>query len=155
LYPASELNRAIAEFLQQQWKEVLGLEITLNQLEAKSFFVLQSKGDYQLSHSTWIGDYYHPFTFLELFQSGHRNNRSFFSNKQYDKLIATSQLSVNPTECLQLLSAAEQVLLNEYAIIPLCFDSNLQLLRQNILGHKANKFGIIEWHKLRKKQNDD
>jgi oligopeptide transport system substrate-binding protein len=155
LYPASEMNRVIAEFLQQQWHSVLGIKVSLNQLEAKSFFPLQSAGDYQASHSTWIGDYYDPYTFLELFRSEHRNNRSFFSNANYDKLLDDAQHCVDQQLRLEILSAAEELLLSEYALIPLCFDSNMQLLRPSISGHTANKFGIIEWHNLSREPQHD
>ncbi|MBC8369842.1 MAG: peptide ABC transporter substrate-binding protein [Planctomycetes bacterium] len=155
LYPASELNRTIAEFLQQQWFAELGIRVSLNQLEAKSFFPLQAAQQYQASHSTWIGDYFDPYTFLELFQSSHRNNRSSFSNLQYDQLLQDAQQSTDAQHRLLLLSQAESLLLNEYAIIPLCFDSNLQLLRPGITGHTPNKFGIIEWHKLRPAASND
>lgn len=155
LYPASEINRTIAEFLQQQWQVVLGIKVSLNQLEAKSFFPLQKSKDYQSSHSTWIGDYYDPFTFLELFQSGHRNNRSSFSNADYDALLAESQSCTDPALRLTLLARAEKILIDEYAIIPLCFDSNIQLLRPNITGHVPNKFGLIEWQHLRREVAHD
>jgi len=150
LYPSSEMNRTIAEFLQQQWQSVLGIKVSLNQLEAKSFFPLQKSQEYQTSHSTWIGDYYDPFTFLELFQSGHRNNRSSFSNIEYDSLLAQAQRCDDAAQRLEILARAEKILLDEYAIIPLCFDSNIQLLRPSISGHTANKFGIIKWQHLRR-----
>jgi oligopeptide transport system substrate-binding protein len=147
LYPSSELNRIIAEFLMQSWQETLGLRITLNPLESKSFFPQQQNLNYQISHSSWIGDYYDPFTFLEIFQSGHRNNRSGYSNKKYDALLSKSQYQKEAR--LKTLSLAEQTLLEDFAIIPLFQDTSLELLRSNITGHTTNGLGIINFQEWR------
>ena len=47
----------------------------------------QSKLDYDLSRSSWIGDYNDANTFLDMFMTNNGNNRTGWSNAHYDALI--------------------------------------------------------------------
>jgi hypothetical protein len=63
------------------WREVLGVEVELRQVERKIFFNAQSRLDYDVSASSWMGDYNDPNTFLDLFTSNGGNNKGFLNNQ--------------------------------------------------------------------------
>ncbi|MED5278063.1 MAG: peptide ABC transporter substrate-binding protein, partial [Verrucomicrobiota bacterium] len=86
-FNSSELNRNIAVELQRMWKETLGIQIKLRQAENKVYLSAQSALDYHVSRSSWIGDYNDPNTFLDMFMSQNGNNRTGWSNEQYDQTI--------------------------------------------------------------------
>ena len=83
----AKLHGKVGIELQQMWRDVLGVEIELRQIERKVFYSSQSKLDYDLSMSSWIGDYNDANTFLDMFMSTSGNNRTGWKNDRYDALI--------------------------------------------------------------------
>jgi len=58
--PASggdKIHENIAIELQQMWHDELGIQMDLRPLEAKIFYTAQAHLDFDLSRSSWIGDY--------------------------------------------------------------------------------------------------
>ena len=90
--------RITAEFLQEQLKKILNINLEIETEEWTTFLASRKIGNYQLSYMGWTGDYSDPLTFLEnLFTT---ENNSFgtygYSNKEYDSLIKQSDLEQDP-----------------------------------------------------------
>ena len=128
--------------LQQMWREELGIEVELRQIERKIFYSAQSRLDYDLSASSWIGDYNDPNTFLDMFLSNSGNNRTGWNNARYDDLIHEANLQTNLQRRAALFRQAETILIaQEVPIVPIYFyagfnyfDPNkIQGIYQNIL----------------------
>jgi len=139
---ADKIHENIAIELQQMWHDELGIQMDLRQLEAKIFWTAQSHLDFDLSRSSWIGDYDDANTFLGMFTSNDGNNRTGWKNPQYDSLIekANEQTDLQARE--KLFQQAETMLTrDEMPIIPLYFyvginyfDTNkIQGIYENIL----------------------
>lgn len=149
IYPSSELNRSVAEVLQQQWLEALDLEVALVNLENQSFRPLQRGLEYQVSHSSWIGDYLDPLTFLELFHSQSSNNRTGFADSHYDSLLDEATAQPLASERYDLLAQAESMLLEQAVVLPLLVDISQELASPQLLGFQRNAAGVIDWAALR------
>lgn len=118
----ANLHGKIAVELQQMWREVLGVEIELRQIERKVFYASQSKLDYQISTSSWIGDYNDANTFLDLFRGASGNNRTGWKNARYDALVAAANAETDPTRRAGLFRQAETILIaEEVPIVPVYF----------------------------------
>ncbi|MCX7027083.1 MAG: peptide ABC transporter substrate-binding protein [Spirochaetes bacterium] len=74
VYNTNEGHKKIAEYLQQQLKINLGIDITLQNMEWNSFLSMRAKHDYLFARHGWIGDYLDPNTMLDLFVTGGGNN---------------------------------------------------------------------------------
>jgi oligopeptide transport system substrate-binding protein len=123
---AAKLNAKIAVELQQMWREALGIEIELRQIERKIFFNAQSRLDYDVSRSSWVGDYNDPNTFLDLFTSTSGNNRTGWKNTRYDDLLREANQQTDLKHRAALLRQAETLLLcDEAPIVPLYFYAGL------------------------------
>ncbi len=83
----AEIHQDIAVELQQMWRDTLGIQMDLRQLEWKVYLSAQSHLDYQLARASWIGDYDDPNTFLGMFITGNGNNETGWSNPRYDSLV--------------------------------------------------------------------
>ena len=104
------------------WHDTLGIQMDLRQVETKVFWSLQGSLDFQLSRSSWIGDYDDANTFLEMFVSNDGENRTGWKNQDYDALIlkANEQTDLKPRE--KIFQQAESLLVsNQAPIIPLFF----------------------------------
>jgi oligopeptide transport system substrate-binding protein len=108
--------------IQQMWKEQLGVHLELKQMEKRAYLVAQSRLDYDLSRSSWIGDYDDPNTFLDLFRSNNGNNRTGWKNARYDELMRQANLQRDLAKRAALLQQAERILVvDELPIIPVYF----------------------------------
>jgi oligopeptide transport system substrate-binding protein len=121
--------------LQQMWREVLGVEVELRQIERKVFYAAQSKLDYEISTSSWIGDYNDANTFLDLFLSTSGNNRTGWKHPRYDTLVHEANLATNLTRRAELFRTAETILVAEEApIVPLYFYAGINCYDEGKIG---------------------
>ena len=137
-----KIHENVAVELQQMWRDELGVDISLHQVEAKTFWGMQSRLEYQISRSSWIGDYNDANTFLGMFTSDDGNNRTGWKNPQYDLLIEQANEQTDPKQREKLFQQAETMLIsNGVPIVPLYFyvginyfDTNkIQGIYENIL----------------------
>lgn len=140
---AAKIHEMIAVELQQMWRENLGIEMDLQQVEMKVLYADQSQMDYDVSRSSWIGDYNDANTFLGMFTSDDGNNRTGWKNARYDELIQQANLQTDKKKREQLFQEAEKILNEEVPIVPLYFYSGFNLfdpkkvegIYPNILDH--------------------
>jgi len=120
LFNASALHEKIAVELQQMWHDELGIEMELRQVETQVFWGMQLRLDYQMSKSTWIGDYNDANTFLGMFVTGGGNNETGWSNPQYDRLIDAANNELDTAKREKIFQQAETILVHdEMPVIPL------------------------------------
>lgn len=145
----AQLQGKIGVELQQMWREALGVELELRQIERKIFYSAQSKLDYDLSASSWVGDYNDANTFLDMFLSASGNNRTGWKNPRYDELIRDANLQTDLKKRAAILRQAEHLLVVEEApIVPLYFyagfnyfDTNkISGLSQNLLDEHPMQY---------------
>lgn len=132
LFNSLKIHEKIAVEMQQMWKQELGIQVELRQLEWKTFLAAQGKLDYDLCRASWIGDYNDPNTFLDMFMSNNGNNRTGWKNPRYDQLMRQANSQTNTEARAQLLRKAESLLIEEeLPIVPIylyagleCYDSS-------------------------------
>jgi oligopeptide transport system substrate-binding protein len=134
MYNTLESHRIIAESIQQMWKKNLGIEVHLANQEWKVFLDSQRMLNYQICRSSWIGDYVDPNTFLDMFVTGNGNNRTGWSNHEYDRLIAEAARTSDPQQRLEVFQKAEAILLDELPMIPIYFYTRVCAQRPEVKG---------------------
>lgn len=138
-YDAGDVHQKVALAVRSMWQEVLGLDVSLQQMEWKAY--LDMRGDrsaWQVMRFVWVGDYDDASTFTDLFVTGGTQNLPGYSNPRYDQLVSRAAASADDLERRQLLTAAEQVLLEEHPIVPLYFMTNKHLVSSRISGFLPN-----------------
>lgn len=114
------LRRNCATFLQEQWRQNLGIEnITVNSMQTKQVAANRQSGDYCMSLGGWSPDYNDAINFLDLWVTDGGNNDSFWGNEEYDNLIAQATAEADVEVRQQYLFDAEEILAAEMPIIPL------------------------------------
>lgn len=114
------LRRNCATFLQEQWRQNLGIEnITVNSMQTKQVSANRQSGDYCMSLGGWSPDYNDAINFLDLWVTDGGNNDSFWGNEEYDNLIAQATAEADVEVRQQYLFDAEEILAAEMPIIPL------------------------------------
>lgn len=133
-YNTSESHKKIAEAIQEMWKKNLGVEVTLANVESKVWTDKQSKLDYQVIRTGWIGDYLDPMTYIDMFVTGGGNNNTGWSNKQYDELVAAAKKEQNEAKRIQQFRDAEKILMDEMPIMPIYFYTSANAIKKDITG---------------------
>ena len=138
LYDNKKLNEDIAVEIQNMLADGLGVHVDLQKQEWKVYLNSLSQLDYDFARSSWVGDYNDPNTFLDCFVTGSGNNRTGWTSKEYDSLIAAAEEESDNTKRLSILHRAEEMLLNQATpICPLYFYVGIQIF-------DGQKFGGIE-----------
>lgn len=143
-YSTDDTHKKIAEALQQMWKENLGVEVKLANMEWNVFVEEQKALKLQLSRSSFLADYPDPINFLENFQTGHTMNRTGWSNAEYDKLIQAAKKESDETKRFELMYKAEQILLDEAPIFGIHFYNHVYLQNEAVTGVVRHPVGYLE-----------
>lgn len=125
-----------------EWQQNLGVEVKVRQMEPERYFYYLMEEKDEMFEMGWIADYPHPQDFLDiLFHSGADNNYGEYSNAEVDALLDAA--ATEPaSEGLALYQQAEEMLVNEAAIIPLWFGQNYYLVKPYVEGYKLNPMGL-------------
>jgi oligopeptide transport system substrate-binding protein len=110
--------------LQEMWQRELGIKVELRQMEKQVYLAAQRGLDYDVSRSTWVGDYNDPNTFLDLFRANNGNNRTGWKNPRYDALMDEASRLTDLDKRAELLREAEAILVrDDPPIVPMYFFS--------------------------------
>jgi len=134
LFNTSEAHRTIAEAIQQMWKRELNVDITLRNQEWKVYLDSVKRLDYQVARAAWIGDYNDPNTFLDMWVTGGGNNRTGWSNAEYDELLKQASRTATQEARFKRFQSAEALLLEEAPIIPIYFYVRSMLIQPSVRG---------------------
>ncbi|MBI3875838.1 MAG: peptide ABC transporter substrate-binding protein [Verrucomicrobia bacterium] len=140
LYKTDKMDEQVAVELQAIWQRELGIKMELRAMEPKVYYTSQSALDYDLSRSSWIGDYNDPNTFLDMFMSGNGNNRTGWANTNYDALVRRANSQTDPHKRAELLREAETLLVrDDLPVVPLYFYAGVNFFDTNkISGIQQN-----------------
>lgn len=144
------VHKPIAELVQQQWSEALGITVRIEEVETTSFFDKVRKGEYRIARGGWYGDYLDPNTFLDCFVTGGGNNQTGWSSAEYDALVDRAAGLADPAERMRVLARAEAILLREAPVVPMYVYINLTLVRPGLEGIYPNlmnrmDFALLRW----------
>ncbi|APS98537.1 ABC transporter substrate-binding protein [Borreliella mayonii] len=123
-----------AEFLQEQFKKILNINLEIENEEWTTFLGSRRTGNYQMSSVGWIGDYFDPLTFLDsLFTTeNHFFGAYKYSNKEYDALIKKSNLEFDPIKRQDILRQAEEIIVEkDFPMAPLYIPKSHYLFRND------------------------
>ena len=136
----SGYNKAVAEYMQQCYKEVLGINLEIEIVEWSSFTPLRRSGDYEMARNGWVFDYNDPSNILELFMTENGNNDGKYSNPKFDELINNTNIA-DKEQRFANLHAAEELLMSEYAMIPIAHNSDFWLQSTDLQGTWHSPYG--------------
>jgi oligopeptide transport system substrate-binding protein len=126
-----------------QWRQNLGVEVTVRQLEPERFLYHLREETDQMFYTGWIADYPHPQNFLDiLFHSGADNNYGQYRNAEFDALLEAAGIEPDRETSLELYRQAEQLMVDDAACIPLAFGRKYVLIKPYVKGYELNPMGF-------------
>lgn len=114
----SATSIAEASFYQEQWRQVLGIEVTVNSMITKQGSQNRKTGNYVMSITGWGPDYNDPNTFLDMWVTDGGNNQTGFSNERYDELIDLAAKETDLEKRESYFIECEQIIADQLPIGP-------------------------------------
>ncbi len=116
----SEGHKLVAENLQAQWKRNLGLTVTLQSQEWKTYLKATTSGEYEVARLGWIGNFPDPESeFLAIFKCDSPMNRTRWCNKEFDRLFKEAEATADRKQRLAIIKRAATIMINEAPVLPL------------------------------------
>lgn len=135
LYNTSESHQKIAIAVASMWKKNLGVDVTLENQEWKTYIDSRNSGNFDVIRASWIGDYNEPSTFLNLLTAGNSSNISRFSNRDYDAVLAKASRETSDEARNSDYNRAEQILTDQAPIAPIYQYTNGRLIKPWVKGY--------------------
>jgi len=136
------------EAIVYQWRQNLGVEVKVRQLEPERFPYLKEEKD-EMFYTGWVADYPHPQDFLDvLFYTGADYNYGGYSNPEIDALLDRAGVEQNSELSLALYQQAEQKLVADAACLPIYFGQSYILVKPYIKGYNPSPLGFARLNEV-------
>jgi oligopeptide transport system substrate-binding protein len=142
-YNAGEVHTKLALAIASMWKEALGAEVTLTQVEFKSLLQDIDRGDVTMFRSSWVGDYNDAYTFAQYLRSDFGVNLPHYASAAYDELLSRAAGEPDPARRRALLEQAERLMLADHPLLPIYFYVNKHLVKPQVEGWYDNVMNVV------------
>jgi oligopeptide transport system substrate-binding protein len=142
-YNSGEVHTKLAVAITSMWKEALGADVRLTQVEFKSLLQDIDRGDVQMFRSSWVGDYNDAYTFAQYLKSDFGVNLPHYESAAYDALLKRAAAETDAARRRALLEEAERLMLRDHPLIPLYFYVNKHLVKPEVVGWYDNVMNVV------------
>jgi oligopeptide transport system substrate-binding protein len=137
---ANDATQAIV----QNWKDILGVDVKIQQAESATFFGDLDANRYQMFEIGWIMDYPDPEDVLDLlFYSKSRQNSTQYNNPDVDSKLEAARIEQDTEKRLSIYQDVEKTVLQDAAWIPLFFGQTNALVKPYVKNFEFSPL-IIE-----------
>ncbi len=147
-YSISDKNHKIAQAIQQQWKEILGIEVKLESLEFKVLMDKLCKRDYSFAQTLWVAQYNDPMNILERFKykTNVKNYPQWF-HPEYVQLLERSFYEEGQVRAATL-EEAEELFLSEMPVCPIYHWDMNYIAQPTLTDVKMSPIGDLVFNAL-------
>ena len=140
-------NIQTAEVIQKMLKENLNIDVEINVMPFAEHLESLETGKAQFWRSAWVADYPDPETFLSLLYGKNVpekiTDKSYLNSVRYksakfDSLFSAALREVDDKKRFDLYLQADQVAIDDAAIMPVFYDENYRLIQTNVKNFTAN-----------------
>jgi ABC-type oligopeptide transport system substrate-binding subunit len=146
VFNTNSSNKQMAEFMQSQWKQNLGITVPLRSMEMKTYMSLRANVEYKGFALTLYGaDYMDPFTFLSVFTTQEGVNGTGWYDPKYVAMLDEANSTVDHVKRYELLAKAEKYLLDVQPFIPIETFAVNWLKKPYVKGMYPNAAALFAW----------
>jgi oligopeptide transport system substrate-binding protein len=133
-------SKEFADWLAQNYRESLGIDITLVPTTGEEFDALYAEDDaiIQLDWWQWTEDYPDPQDWLSTYwtcDSPYFAKRAGYCNPAFDALVAQADRELDPDKRIALYEEAGQMLVDDVPTIFAFYDTNPRLVKPYVTGY--------------------
>ncbi len=147
-YSSSDINHKIAQAIQQQWLDVLQVQVKIENLDYKVLMDKLVKRDYASAQSLWVAQYNDQMNILERFK--HKTNAKNYPNWENTEFISLLDASFyeSGAKRAEILEQAEEIFLNEMPICPIYHWDVAYIVQPHLDNVGITPIGDIVFEKL-------
>lgn len=136
----SDWFRTFGEYLQQMYKEALGVDVKISFSEWSIFSDNVYSGNFQIGYMSWGAYYNDPYDMLSIHLTDFNQIATGWSDPEYDKLVLGASQEMDEKERMQMYIDAEQILLDANVMCPLATSVSHQFTK-SYLHDKYAEYG--------------
>lgn len=145
LIATREFDINIADAVQSMLKENLNIDVRIVKHEWASYLQNMYDRNFDLAVYLWYADYNDPINFLNIFKSDAPNNYGSYSNKTFDEYIDIASTNKDNDIRMPALHLAEDIFMNDNAVIPIYFYSEALLVSPKLKGVEYDSQGLYRF----------
>lgn len=144
-YNTSTAHHKIAQAIQEQWHQALGIKVKLENKEWKVFLDELRLQKFQIARMGGLANINDPIAFLDFYRYlSSVNNYSQWTNSQFSELLGYADLCMDAEKRIALLKEAEKVLIQEMPIIPIYFYTGAYLKKPYVKGIYVSELNDLD-----------
>ncbi len=135
-------NLKTSQVFQEYWKNNLGVDVEIKSLQYSLRQAEYQGKEYTIGKEGWGADYNDAMSFLELFITDSPYNDVYYSNPEFDKLLAEAN-TLHGDERLKKMEEAEKILVETDGVIaPTFFQTRSWVAKDKVKGIIRNGTGL-------------
>ncbi|HTO39674.1 MAG TPA: ABC transporter substrate-binding protein, partial [Rhizomicrobium sp.] len=139
-------NVRVAAALQQMWRKIY-VDVDIVKIDLPIHYKNLQVQQFDIASAAWIADFNDASNFLDLLRSDSGNNYGKYKNPKFDALMAAAQQEPDAAKRGALMAQAEQIALDENALLPWRFRKTQDLVQPYVRGWipNARNFNRTRW----------
>jgi len=132
----------------QNYLKNVGVPISIETSELNTLFDELRRGNFQISYGQWVGGNQDPIFFKDLFATSEiptetraARNRSRYSNKELDELIAEALNTFDRDKAKGLYARIQDIVSRDVPVLPLWYQANIVIAKKNVGNIKVDASG--------------
>jgi oligopeptide transport system substrate-binding protein len=139
LYNENELVERVCIAIAAMWKEALGVETELVQMEFKAYLAARADpAQWDVVRVGWTADYNDASTFLDTMTRNSPQNFGHWVSTDYEDLLESAAGESDPAKRRDTLQRAESLMLNDYPLLPVYYYVTRRLVQPRIAAPAIN-----------------
>lgn len=132
LYNTSELNRDVAQAIQQMWRKELGVDVTIVNEEWKVFLNTRDLGNFHVARAGWNPFTTEPIEYFQHVVSNNAFNETGWGDPEFDRLYSKASHTIDRAERHQLYQRMDEILLREMPVVPIIHSATVRLVHTSV-----------------------
>jgi ABC-type oligopeptide transport system substrate-binding subunit len=137
LHATSEEHERVAVAVASMW-QAIGVKTKLRNAERQIVEVATRNGEFDIVRAAWFSPYEDPQGVLSFLRKDDPKNAAGYANPAFESLMDQAQSTVDPAARYALLTRAEQVLVDDQAVLPLYFLVSRRLVSPRVIGWRED-----------------
>lgn len=144
LYRSTGQNPSVAQIIQSHWSSIAPwVLVEATRVDAAVMYARLRQNDFELSGSSWLANHDDATEFLDLL-AAEGFLRSNYLNQRFTALLDQASKQSDLKTRARILAEAEQLILDDAAVIPLWFHQTPILISPDLAGWNDNSKSPIE-----------
>jgi ABC-type transport system substrate-binding protein len=132
----------------QNYFKDIGVPVSIEAAETNTHFDELRRGNFQIAYGQWVGGNQDPIFFKDLFATSEiptetraSRNRSRYSNKELDALIAEAVNTFDRERAKDLYKRIQEIVSREAPVLPLWYQANMVIAKKSVKNIKVDASG--------------